>query len=139
MTTKNSMWSSSFWQFVSPLDKDDYRLIYSPGREKRWEFWHLCWLFHGVFVWYSQTASKLIREFLVALLANRFLVIFIEFRFLIHFGVAYRTREVMNTPSLIQCGENCNENKVLKCLKWKFNALAKQMKYDHRSTYRHQQ
>lgn len=62
---------------------------------------------HGVLMRYPQTASQLIREFLVALLAHRLLVVFVEFRFLRHLVIANRASEVMNTPGFVQGGEHC--------------------------------
>lgn len=54
---------------------------------------------------HTQTSSKFAGEPLVALLANGLFIVFVKFGFLIHFGIANRTREMMHTPCLIQRGE----------------------------------
>lgn len=69
-------------------------------------------LFHGVFMWHSQATSQLSWEPFIAFLAHRFLIVFIEFGFLVHFGVAHRARKVMYAPCFVQCREYCKQFKV---------------------------
>lgn len=55
-----------------------------------------------------QPPAELRWEFLVALLANRLQIAFVEFGFLIHLLVTNRAGKVMNAPRFIQRSENCN-------------------------------
>jgi hypothetical protein len=60
------------------------------------------------FVLPLQPAPQLGRKLVVALLAHRLQVALVELGLLVHLLVADGTGEVVDAPSLVQGGENCN-------------------------------
>jgi hypothetical protein len=60
------------------------------------------------FVLPLQPAPQFGRKLVVALLAHRLQVALVELGLLVHLLVADGTGEVVNAPSLVQGGENCN-------------------------------